>query len=264
MLSSVSDAMFGAFLQFRLGNDRQEQLCVYSRSDHISPLLMHRSDLPQLNPKCKRIVIVSDTHERHECIGEMPSGDIFIHAGDIMMTSRMVSKYEGAQKLRDFNEWLGRINCAQKIVVAGNHDKVIESLGSEEAQVILSNATYLENASVTIDGVKFWGSPLSRGHSGNKAFQSETFRKMAHVAADSCGDVDIVITHGPAMDLIDLLNPSLHIWGHAHYYHGIRPRDDLLWGDRLKCTSVNASIMDGKYNPSQFPVIVDYCLPELS
>jgi predicted phosphodiesterase len=260
----MSDSVFEAFLHFRLGNASQDELCVYSSSENISPQLTRRSDLPQKKSKSQRIVVVSDTHERHECIGEIPRGDIFIHAGDIMMTNRMTSHYKGVQKLTDFNEWLGDINCVEKIVVAGNHDKVIESLGSQEAQAVLSHATYLENSSVAVGDIKIWGSPLSSGRSGNSAFQSEDFKRLAHHAAQECGDVDIMVTHGPVMELVDVLNPSIHVWGHAHYYHGIRGRDKVLWGERLKCTSVNASIMDGKYNPSQFPVVVDYVKPEFA
>lgn len=259
-MSFVSDSIFETFLTFRLGNYRQEELCLYSESKQVSPQLIPRSSLPLKSEHSHRIIVVSDTHERHACIGEIPRGDIFIHAGDILMTNSRASHRTGKKKLSEFNEWLGEINCPTKLVIAGNHDRVIEVLGQEGTQSILSNAIYMENSLVEIDNLKIWGTPVSSGRSSNSAFQHRGFVTQSQEIAEQYkrGDIDILLTHGPCLEFAAKMRPAVHIWGHAHYYHGIRRPGEKLWENTLEWVSVNASIMDGKYNPSQYPVVLDY------
>ena len=258
MLSSLNDSIFDIVMSFRLGEGIQEDLCLYSQSDKVSPTLVRRSSLPKKIPNSKRIVIVSDTHERHQCLGDLPSGDIFVHAGDLLMVNSRVSHRAGIQKLTEFNDWLGSVNCTTRVVISGNHDKVIETLGPEGTQAVLSHAAYLENTYITVDDITIWGTPVSAGRSQNKAFQSRDFFTQTRQAAYAMSGVDILVTHGPHFEFADILHPSMHIWGHSHSYHGIREAGQYLWQQPLSCLSVNASIMDRKYNPSQFPVVIDY------
>lgn len=265
-MSFFTDAAFDAFLYFRLGGrnhaaNHGERCLYYEIGGNEPPMVKARSELPE-RINSTRLVVVSDTHERHDCLGPMPAGDIFIHCGDIFMTNR-VRSHRGAQtKLRQFDDWLADIPCDRKFVVAGNHDLVMERLGSNDVQSILTNATYLENSGMNVDGLHIWGTPLSSGRSGNSAFQSSEFQEVTEEcirrqAQDKEYRVDVFLSHGPLFQFAELLQPRLHIWGHAHGYHGIRAPGDKLWGRTMSCHSVNASIMDGHYNPTNAVVVVD-------
>jgi hypothetical protein len=67
-----------------------------------------------------RIICISDTHGQHAGL-RVPDGDILIHAGDFMTCGN------APREIIDFNTWLARQPHAQKIVIAGNHDRLFES-----------------------------------------------------------------------------------------------------------------------------------------
>jgi hypothetical protein len=50
----------------------------------------------------------------------------------------------GIDDLRRFDEWLGRQPHAHRIVVAGNHDKLLPGRSTKEIQGLLSNCVYLQ------------------------------------------------------------------------------------------------------------------------
>lgn len=177
------------------------------------------------------------------------------------MTNSKVSHESGRRKLENFNEWLERVPCKEKIVIGGNHDHIIEHLGPQQTQDVLSHAIYLENSSITIDSHKIWGTPLSHGHSHNTAFQSNAFKKRTYHEASLNLDSDVIISHGPNFELLNEVfaqkPPKLHIWGHAHGAYGVRKPGESIWGYTMRNISVNASIMNTSYNPHNHPVVID-------
>ena len=76
-----------------------------------------RRPTAQQRPDSLTIVLISDTHELHREVN-IPPGDLLIHAGDFTMNSM------SAEKLIDFNEWLGDLPHALRVVIPGNHDFV--------------------------------------------------------------------------------------------------------------------------------------------
>jgi predicted phosphohydrolase len=86
-----------------------------------------------------RLVLLSDTHQRHREVG-VPDGDIFIHAGDFTMFS------ESMEAVVDFNDWLGELPHRFKALVAGNHEFFLEADPSRRS--LLSNATVLINEGI--------------------------------------------------------------------------------------------------------------------
>jgi hypothetical protein len=272
-MTSLFDHFMEIFHSFRLGNHSPHSTdCLYiqyTNPDQYHSQYINRLDLPpqsrredsNSSDKCLRIVLVSDTHQRHGTLGIIPKGDIFIHAGDILMTNRMLTTARSIQKLNEFNEWLSTIECSSRIVICGNHDKVVEDLGHERVTQILSNATYLQNSLVEVNSIRIWGSPLSSGRSDNSAFQSrsfaqETLKEIETISEESGRGIDILVTHGPNHHLAQILQPKLlHVWGHAHGAHGLHHRKNL------SCPSVNASIMNTRYDPHQVPIVIDFPLP---
>jgi hypothetical protein len=181
----------------------------------------------------------------------------------------MLSTAKSIHKLREFNEWLGTLPALHIIVIGGNHDKILEELGVEAVQAILTNATYLCNSYITINGLIIWGSPLSHGRSGNAAFQSLEFESAAveqlrHLELAK-QRVDILLTHGPCPHIGDQVKPRImHVSGHVHRHHGVhvtKRRDHADGTPRFQWYKVSAPIMDESYQPTQLPIVVDVTLP---
>lgn len=146
-----------------------------------------------------RIMHVSDTHTYHDLL-KIPSGiDMIIHSGDC---SNPRDPYNNEPEVRDFIDWYKELPIKYKIYVAGNHDtsiekKLVTKKDFEEAGII-----YLENESVTIEGIKIFGSPHTPNF-GNWAFMKERTKleRFWRLAIDE--DVDIVVTHGPPKGILD-------------------------------------------------------------
>jgi len=54
--------------------------------------------------------------------------------------------------IKDFNEWLGKQPFKYKIVISGNHEVGFNKKGRAEVQKLLTNAVYLEDSGVEIEG----------------------------------------------------------------------------------------------------------------
>ena len=226
----------------------------YPGTDATDTILATSEQLPIKDDGHTRILIISDTHERHEKLS-LPAADVLIHCGDVLMTSKFVSEKTGIEKLHSFNQWLSTIQCKKKLVIGGNHDTVMERIGREAVQTILTNAIYVENELIEIEQLKLFGTPLSAGKSGNKAFQSKSFeRKTIEDAPDK---VDILLTHGHCPKLESKVQHSVHLWGHAHNSYGIRRPPSVLKGHPVRSLSICVPIMDKKFNPTYLPVVLD-------
>src|SRR5579863_6281005 len=109
---------------------------------------------PTERGKSMRLVLISDTHGRHNSMPKIPDGDFFIHAGDFSNSGL------DAEEVFSFNRWLARLPIKRRIVCAGNHDRLFQNKPAL-AREFLTSASYLENSGVTIDGISFWGSPYT-------------------------------------------------------------------------------------------------------
>ena len=173
----------------------------------------------------------------------------------MIFIDRYFTDYSSITKLRQFNDWLSSIPSKQRILIGGNHDTIIEKLGQSKTQEILSNATYLLNSSILCDQISIWGCPLSEGESGNISFQSNEFKEDVYNKIPS--KIDILLTHGQCADLETKIKHKIHIWGHAHNAYGIRFPGTKLRGNDIISLSICASSMDGSYNLTHLPIIID-------
>ena len=190
---TLSDWWFDRLINTFLGSQNLvPDVCMYvSPSQVIDQVRI--SNLPSKSSDVIRIVVVSDTHGRHDKI-TLPGGDLFIHCGDVLMTSRLFSHENTEKKLRKFNDWLADVPCTEKVVIAGNHDDCLERIGKIEASKLLYNAVYLENDYYQYKNLSIFGSPYSSGNSSNKAFQlSKTKSEFEAVLPRK---VDVLLTHG--------------------------------------------------------------------
>ena len=212
-----------------------------------------------------RITAISDTHNKHKYIDTraFSNTDILIHAGDF------TSNGNAAQTLA-FLQWFSDLPVPHKILVAGNHDSFACSSGFPSMIAQFPSVTYLYNSSVTINGLKIWGSPYSNTF-GRWAFMAEDI-ELADIWEQIPKDTNIVITHGPAYGIGDLVDNDyepgrdkhvgsktltaklkslkklkLHVTGHIHESYS------TYLG---KWTTVNASICDANYAPFNQPISI--------
>lgn len=175
-----------------------------------------------------RLVVMADTHLYHHDL-EVPDGDVLIHAGDMTRSGTL-------EQLAEVADWLRAMPHRHKLVVAGNHDRALE-LEPEPARAVFDGLTYLQDESVTLEGVKFYGSPWQ------PAFHSWAFNvprgpELARIWARIPDDTDVLITHGPPRGIgdrcgmeeragcedlrarVEQVAPRLHVFGHIHQDRG--------------------------------------------
>lgn len=178
-----------------------------------------------------RILALSDTHNLHRSITVPMEGDLLIHAGDFSFF------FEDMPAIRDFNAWLGELRFRHKIVVPGNHERIMYE--HPELRRLITNATLLVNDAVTIRGVRLWGSPVT---CDDEAFGCSSAEERRALYESIPEGTDIVITHGPPYGVCDeefrakgihrgcpeLLaaiqrtKPQVHIFGHVHASRGAK------------------------------------------
>lgn len=143
-----------------------------------------------------RIIAIADTHGLYRQMPEVPSGDVLVHAGDLTAFGQL-------SELPDFFDWFGAHPHRWKIVIAANHDWAFERNPMEARRLVPDGIVYMQDAGVTIEGVRFWGSPW-QPFFNNWAFNLE--RGGADLAAKWSlipGDVQVLITHGPPFGITD-------------------------------------------------------------
>jgi len=208
-----------------------------------------------------RLVCISDTHSLHRRIPDIPDGDVLIHAGDCLGAGTL-------ENVEDLNDWLGTLPHRHKIVIAGNHDWVFQEAPAL-ARDALTNAIYLEDSGIVIEGVRFWGSPWTPTFL-DWAFMLDRGEALHDRWMQIPEDTDVLITHGPPKGIgdeasmgfrcqnvgcVDLLHRieqmrlKAHVFGHIHEGYG----EYTLGNTRL----VNASTCTVRYEPTNPAIVLD-------
>lgn len=232
-------------------------------------------------PGFLRLVCLSDTHTMHAIYTDenpprIPSGDVFIHAGDF--------SYEGVpQQVESFAKWLKQLPFEHKVVIAGNHDITFDTenypflwqrFGHEKEhdsmglkQLVKESCTYLENSEANIKGVRIWGSPWTPTFH-DWGFNADRGPMIKRIWDQIPEGVDIVLSHGPPLgrqdecfdgqlvgcaDLLEAcqkrVKPRLMIFGHIHEGRGASFDGQTVY--------VNASSVNLMYRPVFEPVVID-------
>ncbi|QYA24380.1 metallophosphoesterase [Gramella sp. MT6] len=203
-----------------------------------------------------RLICLADTHNRHNEI-PIPKGDILIHAGDCT---------DGGTRneSESFLKWFSSQPHKYKILVPGNHDFYFEK--PENLKNIPENIELLLDRGIEIEGIKFWGSPVTPGLD-NWAFNRErgkAIKKHWDLIPDG---TKILITHTPPFGILDeigsgihlgceeltkalrVVEPTYHLFGHIHHASGSTSRSDIKY--------FNLSIMDERLRIMHSPIIID-------
>lgn len=213
-----------------------------------------------------KLCLISDTHTKHKVIGlKKYEADVLVHCGDI-------SGNGGIGAITDFLTWFAeQKQFKYKIFVAGNHDWLFERNNSLARQVVedvgKGDVIYLENESVVIDNIKFYGTPVQPPFC-NWAFNVDE-PKLSEYWKIIDDDTDVLITHSPPFcigdfvpwsrshegsqslyrEVIERIKPRLHCFGHIHEGYGQWDIDGIKF--------INASCLDGDYMAVNDPVIVE-------
>jgi len=177
-----------------------------------------------------KIVAISDTHGSHKEL-DLPLGDVIVHCGDYSPTGSLEDILEVAK-------WLESLDYKHKICVSGNHDAEAEQRPRLTKDIFKdSGVAYLDNAEFVIDGVKFWGSPITPAFM-NWHFMRDRGDNIAMIWKQIPNDTDVLITHGPPLNILDenhrhqhcgcwdlndkirKVKPKVHLFGHIHESYG--------------------------------------------
>jgi Icc-related predicted phosphoesterase len=206
-----------------------------------------------------KFVVISDTHGQHSLLN-LPKADGIIHAGD-------VSKSGSEDQVKNFLNWFSALDYEHKIFIAGNHEFYFERASREIIESIIpSNIHYLNDSGCTINGVKFWGSPISPWFF-DWAFNRHRGAEIKAHWDLIPSDIDVLITHGPVYGILDqtfrgetvgcrdLLNkvneiqPKFHICGHIHEAYGQATIGETHY--------INASLLNLNYEIVNAPVVIE-------
>ena len=207
---------------------------------------------------------VSDTHGYHDLLEVPDNIDLIIVSGD---GSNYKDMYKNEVEVRALITWLERLNIPNKIYVAGNHDTSIEKGLITQDNFHQSCIHYLFNESITVDGIKIWGSPHTPNF-GNWAFMKAR-HNLDKVWQSIEDDVDIVVTHTPPKGILDLsynrrgelefcgcsalqkrllkLKPKLSLFGHIHNCEGVINAGTMKLSIMDTVFSNGSVLTDGKF-----------------
>lgn len=236
-----------------------------------------------------KLALASDVHGSWKELN-YPPADTLVFAGDILsdysrdIPLRVSRQTEEVERLNAFfGDLLAQGVYKYIVMVAGNHDFCFQY--NPQTKYLLTNAAYLQDSEVTIQGIKFYGSPWQPWfydwafnfpcHDPSKG--GNPHRAKAHAVA--CwgaipNDTQVLVTHSPPLQILDetcaeenigchylrerideLKDLKLHVFGHAHYSHGLRS----ILRPNASCYNtlfVNAAIGDvGPKQPIQVVVI---------
>ncbi|MEM6639503.1 MAG: metallophosphatase domain-containing protein [Pseudomonadota bacterium] len=205
-----------------------------------------------------RIVIISDTHGRHEALGTL-SGDVLIHCGD------QFNLWDGEKDcVRRMDDWFARQDFDRILCIGGNHDLILQSVIETEPQPF-RHAIYLQDAQYEYGGLTFYGAPWTPKLRGHAFYQDDAGLqdKWAMIPTTT----DVLITHTPAFSVLDKssrgltlgclflgdtlarVRPKVHCFGHVHNSAG------RCVHEGIDC--INASTVNSQLKPVHPPVVVE-------
>lgn len=184
-----------------------------------------------------KILQISDTHNRHRQLTNLPEADVIVHCGDFADNGT-------EEEVLDFLNWYIDLPYKYKIFVTGNHDLCLWD--AKDIEDLPENVFFLQDRGVTIEGVKFFG--IAYNHSECLIPEGK----------------DIVITHEPPIMILDEsagihwgdvplfkrimeVRPRYHLFGHAHESCGTLKQDDIIFS--------NGAILDDFYHISHQPKV---------
>lgn len=199
-----------------------------------------------------KILHISDTHGYHRGLKLEPA-DVLCFTGD---ESNYYDLARNKDEFLDFYNWLGEVRSMFKYVVyiAGNHSSFVYHNSGEVRRMFRKiNVYILEDESLTLDGVNFWGSPWVPKY-GNWYYMTDR-NKLARKWDNIPLTTDVLMTHTPPKYVLDLtetrcrelevtgcsalakriedLNIKAHLFGHIHNFKRIENSAILIKNETI-------------------------------
>ena len=214
-----------------------------------------------------KITFISDTHTLHNALnGQLPGGDLLIHSGDIMNSGFK------KQEIHDFCKWFESQDYTHKIFIAGNHDIMFEKHPLESNTIVNNyDVTYLQDDEVLIDGTKIYGTPWQPWFYDWAFNLPKGGDELAAKWEAIPKNTDILITHGPPQDHLDVSGPTgnephlgcamlrvkvdtqppkIHVFGHIHGSYGYKFHNGTHF--------FNASVLNEQYQQVNEPITIEW------
>jgi hypothetical protein len=228
-----------------IGSSGDESKGPFSLARVAQALLHFRPPPAPAQPDSEHPIRIVCTSDTHNSTPNLPPGDILIHSGDL-------TQYGTFPEMQAQLDWLKSQTYPHKIVIAGNHDLILDKAfvkehpdreldkpGSSAQDLDWGDLIYLEEEAVEITCgsriLKFFGSPYIP-YCGTYAFQYDP--QVDRWNGLIPNDTDIVITHGPPalhrdrdvgcpflLEALWRVQPTLHVFGHMHHLRG---REELV------------------------------------
>ena len=206
------------------------------------------------NSAARRLAAISDLHG---FLPEIPACDLLLVGGDLCPISDHGPEHQRRWLEGPFADWLGGLQAAAVVGIAGNHDFVAED---DPDLMRRLPWLYLCDESIEVDGLTVHGSPWTPMF-GDWAFMRDD-HDLGRVWAGIPESTDVLLTHGPPLGHgdrtaygVDVGSASLlrrlpalerlrlHVFGHIHEGGGSRTE---LGG----ATLANVSHVDFAYRPA--------------
>ena len=218
------------------------------------------------------ILTLSDTHGQHRKLDlNLEDIDTVEYAGD--WTKHHDTNFS---ETLEFLAWFNSLNAQYKILIAGNHEVLVENKNEEFYEILTKfpSIIYLQDSGISILGINFYGSPCSNEFY-NWAFMHEE-PELKEIWNKIPDDTHVLITHGPAYracdkvehspelrDLhvgskslaarkLELPNLKVHVSGHIHEAYGVEIQN--------KVKNVCPCIFNGRYKPINESIKVEVTL----
>ena len=220
-----------------------------------------------------RIIAFSDTHGMHKKLS-MPEESKDLDTTDVLVFAGDMCSFGNEEDVLYFANWMRKLPYSHKIIIAGNHDTPFESKGRHiQVNLFRGWSHYLENSSCVVNGLKFYGSPVTPSL-GNWAFNVDKDSEEMQDKWESIpADTDVLVTHGPPYGVLDLnsagtrcgcsilrsrvkkVNPKVHIFGHIHENHSYYSKRTTPEGPG-RTLFFNVAICDNRYVPREKPQVI--------
>lgn len=195
-----------------------------------------------------KIIHISDTHNQHQSLVNLPEADVLIHSGDLTFAG-------SEDELDDFIDWFVKLPYKYKIFIAGNHD---DCLYKNELKKLPANVFYLNNSSINIGGVNFYGLPMFM----NDVMSGEYDKQIEAIPTNT----NVLVSHQPPHSILDkagkinygnrdllqkvlAIKPQYHLFGHIHDAYGITQNNDTVFS--------NAAVLNEKYELINNPTVIE-------
>lgn len=234
-----------------------------------------------------KITCISDLHGHYP---ELEGGDLLIIAGDL-------TAHNDYLEYCLFQQWAENQSYDEIVIVPGNHDGLIQTTNIIDDvlypfEVLVDSYMYYPD----LNGLKIYGSPWIKRFEGMNpkcmAFTVDTEEELTEKWALIPDDTDILITHGPPYNLLDVVNdcssgkklsvgsqslrekvfqvkPRVHIFGHIHengskFKTATYPlkieqiSHDIIRTEMAKKTFfINCSYVNERYQPVNKPITIE-------